>query len=324
MMTDARLIDLDRIQLSSYAETIIVTGGYGGIGAECVRALHNTHPNALIVVAGRNEQKAKTFARALSPNVAGARVNLSSLADVDVFAKSIVARANQDLPPIKALICNAGTQAGMGKMNVSEDGLEETFAVNHLAHMHLTMTTLPAYQDHSRLIVVSSGTHDPKSMEGRFNKPVLLASEDLADPQNRQTAKTNSLVRYSTSKLCNLLFAYEFARRAEELAPNKSIDVLAYDPGGVPDSDLMRGTNPLAKRVMTAPWLIKLLGVTTRTPDEAGRHLAALLHNAVEDNPSYWRGPDQRRSFEASYDVETAQRLWDQSSALIDRVLRSS
>ena len=317
---DDRLRDLNRLEAATFDGTIIVTGGYGGIGAEAVRALHRAHPRALILVAGRNERKAHAFAASLPPNVAGARLDLAALGEVDGFADDIGRRvASGAIPPIRALVCNAGTQAAPGGMEVTEDGFEATFAVNHLAHMRLTLRLLPHFSDRARLIVVSSGTHDPTTMEGRFNKPVLRSAAELADPNHPATAKTNSIVRYSTSKLCNLLFAYEVARRADELVPSKRIDVLTYDPGGVPGSDLLRGMNPLAKHVLTAPWLMRLLGVTIRTPSEAGGHLAVLLDQDAGDEPSYWQGPTRSRSSDASLDADAARRLWDESEALLER-----
>ena len=315
-----RLSDLNRIEAAAFDGTVIVTGGYGGIGAEAVRAMHQSHPRALILVAGRNETKARAFAASLPPNVASARLDLAALGDVDEFAEDIGRRvASGAMPRITALICNAGTQAAPGEMVITEDGFEATFAVNHLAHMRLTLCLLPQFADRARLIVVSSGTHDPAKMEGRFNKPVMRSAAELADPNQLATKQTNSIVRYSTSKLCNLLFAYEVARRADELLPGKRIDVLTYDPGGVPGSDLLRGMNPLAKRVLTAPWLMRLLGVAIRTPSEAGEHLAALLERDAGEKPSYWQGPCRSHSSDASHDADSARSLWDGSEALLER-----
>lgn len=320
-----RFADLRRIDATACDGTIVVTGGYGGIGAEAVRTLHRSHPTSLIVVVGRNEAKAHSFAASLVPNVVAARLDLASLTDVDRFVAGIGQRITSGaLPPVIALFCNAGTQAAPGKMEMSADGFEETFAVNHLAHMRLTLGLLPSFADQARLIVVSSGTHDPATMEGRFNKPILRSASELADPNNPVTVKTNAIVRYSTSKLCNLLFAYEFARRADTLAPGKRINVLTYDPGGVPGSDLLRGMNPLAKRVLTAPWLMRLLGVTIRTPSEAGRYLAALMDRDAGDEPGYWQGPDRSRSSSVSRDQEAARSLWDESEDLFAGAIATS
>ncbi len=317
---DDRLCNLDRIDATGFDGTIIVTGGYGGIGAEAVHALHRAHPHLLILVAGRNETKAHAFAASLPPNVAGVRLDLADLGDVEGFADQISRRVvSGDMPRIRALFCNAGTQAAPGGIEVTRDGFEATIAVNHLAHMRLTLRLLPNFSDHGRLIVVSSGTHDPATMEGRFNKPVFRSVAELADPNHPATAKTSSIVRYSTSKLCNLLFAYEIARRADDLLPGKRIDVLTYDPGGVPGSDLLRGMNPLARRVLTASWLMRLLGVTIRTPSEAGGYLAALLEREASDEPSYWQGPTRSSSSAASLDAVAARTLWDESEALLER-----
>ncbi|MBY5932571.1 SDR family NAD(P)-dependent oxidoreductase [Tateyamaria omphalii] len=323
MTTVGSLMGMGQNDLAAFDKAILITGGYGGIGAEAARLLHATHPDALIIVAGRNANKAQAFAASCPPNVAGAKLDLASLPDVGRFALEYnVLVSTGVVPPLSALICNAGTQAGPGEMRVSEDGFEETFAVNHLAHMHLTLALLPSFANRARLIVVSSGTHDPNTMEGRFNKPILRNASVLANPLDPQTRNTNAIVRYSTSKLCNLLFAYEFARRAHDLAPNKVIDVLTYDPGGVPGSDLMRNINPLTKRILTAPWLMRLLRVTTRTPKDAGRYLAALLTQDVDHEPAYWQGPNRSRSSKTSLDPEHARALWDGSETLIQKALR--
>ena len=252
--------------------------------------------------------------------MAGVRLDLSDLGDVEAFADEISRGvASGAVPRIRALFCNAGIQAAPGGIEVTRDGFEATIAVNHLAHMRLTLRLLPHLCDHARLIVVSSGTHDPTTMEGRFNKPVMRSAAELADPNHPATAKSSSIVRYATSKLCNLLFAYELARRADNLAPGKRIDVLTYDPGGVPGSDLLREMNALARRVLTASWLMRLLGVTIRTPSEAGGYLAALLEREVGDKPSYWQGPTRSSSSAASLDAVAARTLWDESEVLLER-----
>jgi NAD(P)-dependent dehydrogenase (short-subunit alcohol dehydrogenase family) len=153
------------------------------------------------------------------------------------------------------------------------------------------MLTPPA-----RILVVSSGTHDP-------------STDESADGRRR----------YTTSKLCNLLFTYELNRTL-----GHGLTVNAFDPGLMPGSGLARDYPPLQRLAWRYlfPALRVLPGVrSTRT---SGRYLAALVTDARFDGVSgqYFDGPRPIRSSVDSYDRDKALDLWATSEELLTHATR--
>ncbi|MGV7428833.1 alanine-phosphoribitol ligase, partial [Mycobacterium kansasii] len=84
-------------------------------------------------------------------------LDLASLRSVRQFADSV---RQLDIPPLKALVCNAGLQL-VGGSHTTAEGYELTWGVNHLGHFALTQHLLDAVTVPARIVMVSSGTHDP-------------------------------------------------------------------------------------------------------------------------------------------------------------------
>jgi NAD(P)-dependent dehydrogenase (short-subunit alcohol dehydrogenase family) len=185
------------------------------------------------------------------------------------------------------------------------EGYEMTFGVNHLGHFALVCGLLDTLTTPSRIVVVSSGTHNPAKFTG-MPHPRYTSAADLARPTGEPTAEEGRR-RYTTSKLCNLLFTYELDRRLEHGA--QGVTVNAFDPGMMPGSGLGRDYPPLQRFAWryVMPALRFLPGVnSTRT---SGRHLAALAppcsnapprtprHRRREQpRPPRWRGSPATRA----------------------------
>lgn len=323
MADDFTLEDLSLNLAKTFQSAILITGGYGGIGLECVKFLVAARPDTLIIIVGRNAQAAHDAACEIGSNVVGVGLDLADLDAVAAFTRTFVARTQSGtLPPVETLICNAAAQSAMGQMNATKAGLERTFAVNHVGHHLLATGLIDAFAPKGRLIVVASGVHDPETTEGRMNKPVLMSASDLADPAIVKDKGMNAMVVYATSKLCNLLFAYEFDRRIPVFATNKTIEVFAFDPGGVPATGLMRDTSRILRTVIAAASpIFRVMGVTIRSPEAAGRDLANLVTVSPPNTrqASYWKGASVGRSSTQSYDEEAAALLWEETEELIRR-----
>jgi NAD(P)-dependent dehydrogenase (short-subunit alcohol dehydrogenase family) len=150
------------------AKRVVVTGGNAGLGYECAKGIAGAGPEWRVVLAVRSHEKGERAARAIAeetgnPNVEAMGLDLASLASVRSFARELARR--NDLLPLQALVCNAGLQVVSGT-TYTENGLEESFGVNHLAHFLLVNLLLRQLEAPARIVFVSSGTHDPERRTG--------------------------------------------------------------------------------------------------------------------------------------------------------------
>ena len=162
-------------------------------------------------------------------------LELASLTTIRQFTQDLAAA---DLPPLGALVCKAGVQV-VTDTTATTDGFEMTFGVNHLGHFLRAHLLLPRCVPRGRIIVVSSDTHDPAARTG-MPAPAYPSAEQLARAAPVPAGvKVGALgrQRYTTSKRCNVLCAYEFARRLH--ARQSAITVNALNPGLMLDTGLV-------------------------------------------------------------------------------------
>jgi light-dependent protochlorophyllide reductase len=295
--------------------TAIITGARSGLGLECARALLRSDPSWHVVLAVRDRSRGADAVSELGEphRCTVMQMDLASLASVRGFVESVGAVS---LPPLHAIVCNAGVQVVSGT-EWTEDGVEMTFGVNHLGHFALVQGLLDKLAHPARILVVSSGTHDPGKHTGMPN-PDYTSAAELAQPRVEQSAEDGRR-RYTTSKLCNLLFTYELDRRLGE-----GVTVNAFDPGLMPGSGLARDYPPLQRLAWRylLPALRVLPGVrSTRT---SGRYLAALVNDARFDGVSgqYFAGPRPIKSSADSYDHDKALDLWETSERLLTHAIQ--
>ena len=220
--------------MTQTTKTVLVTGGYGDIGIKAAGALAQSEQGWRVVIAGRDCEKAKAAARAIGPSADGMGLNLAALSEVRAFAKQLRNRIREgQLPPLHAVVCCAGMQT-QDLAARTTDGFEVTFGTNHLGHFLLVNLLLKDLVAPARVIMVSSGTHDPQKVEGRRNAPDLKTADLAAYPELPAAPKLSGLSRYSTSKLANLMVAYELdrrLRRSGRSTPAAPITANAFDPG---------------------------------------------------------------------------------------------
>ena len=178
----------------------MITGGSDGIGYVAAREL--ARMGATVVIAGRNNTKtAAAVARIIGEtgnrDVRYLLADLSSQGDVRRLADQV----KQQIPSLDVLVNNAGAIFLSNRRSV--DGIEMTFALNHLGYFLLTTLLLDLLKASTpaRIINVSSSSH---FSAGNFRL------EDLPKPGSNSGYRA-----YGRSKLCNILFTYELARRLE-------------------------------------------------------------------------------------------------------------
>jgi retinol dehydrogenase 12 len=193
-------------------KTVLITGATAGIGRITARELASR--GARVIFVARSREKADQTREWLHARTgASAEVvlaDLSSLAQVRSVARQVASRPEG----LDVLVNNVG--AVFGKRSESADGIEMTFALNHLAPFLLTNLLLPVLRraPEPRIVTVSSRAHVGAEM--RFD-----------DLEGR--ARYRGWAAYGHSKLANLLFTYELARRLE----GSGITANALHPGFV-------------------------------------------------------------------------------------------
>ena len=274
----------------------LVTGGSSGIGLETARGL-KAHFDVVGIV-GRNAGRLAAAAEDLRRG--GGRIetfqaDFASLRDVQRLADEV----KSSFETLSVLINNAGVWHR--DRVLSKDGYEETFAVNHLAHFLLTnelkellVTGAPA-----RVINVSSSMHvRPKSLEW----------DDLMFEK-----RWRGFMAYGHSKLANVLFSNELARRWEGLGVTSN----ALNPGNV-RSRITRN-NVFLNALHRSPFA-RLVIMTEE--DGAKTSLYVATDPELEDaSGRYFDKLRQSRASKYARDPEAGKRLWDVSELLVHEAL---
>jgi NAD(P)-dependent dehydrogenase (short-subunit alcohol dehydrogenase family) len=270
--------------------TVLITGGTGGIGKATAVGL--AAMGAHVTITGRDAGRAETAAREIGAAAGGAEVDafaadLSSQAEVRRLAAEVLAR----LPRLDVLVNNVGGY--WNTRHVTADGLERTFALNHLAAFLLTNLLLDRLRETApaRVVTVASNAQ----AMGRIDFDDLQGKRDYSGAR-----------AYNQSKLANVLFTYELARRlrgtavtANALHPGLvSTSFGAEDPGHA-----QRLFVPLLRPVMKSP----ARGAGTSI------HLASAPE-LEQVTGRYFANSRPRRSSSRSYDEDVAARLWQVSA----------
>jgi NAD(P)-dependent dehydrogenase (short-subunit alcohol dehydrogenase family) len=293
--------------------TAIITGASAGLGLQCAQALLEIDPSWHLVLAVRDPARGAAAMQELGQpdRCTVIRLDLASLESVRAFTECVKTAA---LPPLHAIVCNAGVQVVSG-IQRTVDGFEMTFGVNHLGHFALLQGLRGKLTTPARIVVVSSGTHDPNKHTG-MPHPAYTSAAELARPGSGGDDSNAGRCRYTTSKLCNVLFTYELDRRLDRGA--HGITVNAFDPGLMPGSGLARDYPPLQRFAWR--FLLPALRVlpAVRSTRTSGRHLARLVSDARFHGVTgrYFDGLKPTRSSPDSYDSAKADDLWQTSQHL--------
>lgn len=307
--------------------TALITGGHAGIGFECAKQLASRSRYNL-VLAGRSMERMEAAAQQLRTSY-GVKVSLlkldtSSLISVREAATEFRAMLESGkVDSFQSLLCNAGGR--FNALSYSPDGYETTFATNCLGHFLLIELLTDRMVDNGRIVFTASGTHDPETTDGKMVGVVVEPdAHALAEDGKDGKKPLSGGVRYSTSKLFTILYAYELDRRLRR--SGSSIASIAFDPGSVPETGLLR-TMPKPVQVLAKTslmkWIMKRMGVTQGSVSFSGASLAELAADSVYSNGSgkYFQSNagvlSATRSSTLSYDEQRALKLWNDSKTLV-------
>jgi len=307
--------------VAAETRTVIVTGATSGLGLRCAGTLAASG-GWTVLLAARDPAKLAAAAERIEMDIGRRcptlKLDLASLTSIRKAGEECARRLDSgELPPLRALVNNAGLQVH-GPMQRTGDGFELTFGVNHLGTFLFTQLVLPLFVSPARVVVVTSGTHDPAD-DGRIAPPLAIDATALALPGEDDARRLSGMKRYTTSKLANILFAYELARRHPELS------VAAFDPGPTPDTGLVR-TAPALVRGLLASTMVRrvlgLAGIQLNTVAGSGDAMARLVFDEVGWSASgrHYQAKGgrlvERRSSALSYDAALAAKLWGDSEGL--------
>jgi NAD(P)-dependent dehydrogenase (short-subunit alcohol dehydrogenase family) len=271
-------------------KTIVITGGTSGIGEVAAVAL--AKQGARIVLIARDPERAGitlSKLRNANPNERHTShlADLSQISEMRRTAKEIA----QSEPEIDVLINNAGALFNTRK--VTEDGLEMTFATNHMAYFVVTNLLLPNLKPGARIVSTASDAH----------KGAKLDFDDL-----QSAKKYSGFSVYGKSKLANILFNRELARRIA----GTGVTANCLHPGFV----ATRFGDQSGGIVSIAVKIAKPIGAIS--PEDGAKTIVYLASSPDVEGKSggyYYKNALATPTKEAQNDAD-AKRLWDVSAQL--------
>jgi NAD(P)-dependent dehydrogenase (short-subunit alcohol dehydrogenase family) len=273
-------------------KTCIITGATSGIGQSIAAGL--AAQQQTVVMLGRNPEKGAALIKQLEADTGNSNLHYFN---VDLCSqkqiRSIGNKIQKKFPTIDVLINNAAQWNS--KYELTEDGIEKQFAVNHLAYFLLTHLLYPSIRNspNARIINIGSDSHQ----YGKINFQNLNLQNEY-----------HGLKAYGQSKLANLLFSFHLHRIKRE----KEVSVYCVQPGLVKTDIGMKHTSLLH----SLAWkLRRLTGITT---EKAASNIIYLAtSNEVADHSGrYWDNRRPKPSSPLSQSREDAEKLWKLSEAL--------
>ena len=273
---------------------VLLTGATSGIGL--AGAVELARRGAQLVMVARSETKANEAVRRVRAAAGQAAVVDTLLADLasQSSIRQVASKALAQYPTIQVLVNNAG--AVYGTRRLSPDGIELTWAVNHLAPFLLTVLLLERLKASApaRVVTTSSAAHQG-------------ARIPFDDMSAERSWGGSGFRRYGETKLANVLFTVELARRLE----GTGVTANCVHPGVIATKLLLDYMN----LPVVGGALARTFGASPEKAATAIVHLAASAE-VERITGTYFDGRRVTRSSPASYDETLARRLWEASERL--------
>lgn len=278
-----------------HGKKVVVTGASDGIGRAAVRRYAEL--GATLVMVGRNEAKTRAAAQAIMSE-SGRRDITWEIADLSrqEEVRELATRLLSSHPVIDVLANNAG--AMFLDRQVTSDGFEQTFALNHLSYFTLTLHLLPA-------LAAAAATRGPARIVNVSSRAHENARPELSDLQ--LTSGFGGWRAYANSKLFNIWFTTALARRLDPA----QIVVQAMHPGVV--STRFATNNGRVGRLLRG-----LMDVVSVTPEQGADTLVWLSHapESAALPGAYWVKRAPKTPSRLARNADMADALWTQSATL--------
>ena len=284
---------MSRMTHSMHGKTVLITGGTGGIGRAAAIGLASM--GARVGITGRDRDRAGRAAAAIARESGNSAVDafvadMSSQAEVRRLAGDVLSA----YPRLDVLLNNVG--GFWAHRHVTADGLEHTFALNHLAPFLLTSLLVDRLKASApaRVVTVSSGAQ----AQGRVDFDDLIGERKYSGQR-----------AYSQSKLANVMFTYELSRRLE----GAGVTATVLHPGVTRTAF---GAEDPARAI--AP-IIAALRPFMRSPQRGADTAVYLASSPAAEGVTgrYFANRKAKKSHKTSYDTATTGRLWRVSADLV-------
>ncbi|MDA1647859.1 MULTISPECIES: SDR family oxidoreductase [unclassified Bacillus cereus group] len=282
---------------------IVITGATSGIGLAAAKVF--AERGAKLGIIARNEVKANDVMTQIENLTNGNAMvdiffaDMASQQSIRQVATEILERC----PRIDILVNNAG--ALFQTRQLTEDGLEMTWAVNHLGPFLLTNLLLGRLKESAPARVITTASHGHKMAKRGIDFGDLDAEQLYRGVKKFMGGPT---MRYAQSKLANILFTTELARQLE----GTGVSTYSFDPGLV-------ATNFNQDNGLVARLTMAAMKPFSRTPEEGAETLIWLAESTGVTNHSgcYYADKKIGKTSEAALDKDAAKRLWDISEKQI-------
>ncbi|TGJ81877.1 hypothetical protein E0Z10_g6894 [Xylaria hypoxylon] len=326
--------------------TILVTGANGGLGSAIAEQIASKPELSayygLYTVRDPAHTPALTSALRHGPTHGHdiLALDLTNLDDVRSVADGIKVRVSTgEIPPIRALILNAGFQ-DFGKQSWTSDGLDTTFAANYLGHWLLTLLLLESLdREAGRIVIIGSQSHDPndpRNVRGKaFKDPKYktfvsdaAGFEAIAkgtwSPATEDSTFRGGFRRYGASKLFLIMMQHELQARLNADPTLSKVSILGVDPGA-----MISGMQRLA------PWFIRVLifkviyplvlhlnpngpvRSTSRSADDILEATFAVGEEGLSLKDKYFDGREPLKTSEESRDPAKRELVWKETVKLV-------
>ena len=280
-------------------KTVVITGASDGIGKAAARAY--AAAGASVVMLGRNEAKTIAAAQAIMSGLSSASSRRSVTWEIADLSRQqavheVADRLLERLPEIHVLANNAG--AMFLDREVTTEGFERTFALNHLNYFTLTLRLLPR-------LVAAARPGEPARVLNMSSRAHKNARPDLSDLQLER--KFGGWTQYANTKLYNIWFTRALSRRLE----STQVVTQAIHPGVV--STRFATNNGRLGRLLR-----RVMDVVSVTPENGADTLVWLshAHEALDSSGEYWVKRSRETPSRTARDDARAEQLWTTTSTL--------
>lgn len=277
-------------------KTVLITGATGGIGFATARELASRGYE--VILHGRNRQKTEAARDQILAEQPAAKLKIVM---ADLGQLNEVRRLGEEVrilaPTLDVLINNAGIWNS--KQELTAEGIEKVFVVNHLAYFLLSHLLLPSLRnapDNGRIVCVASDSH--KQIKGMFFDNINL------------DGNYHGLRSYAQSKLANVLFCYEFDRQRKSTDPT----IYAVQPGLVQTDIGLKGNTWLH----SLAWKVRRKMSGNKTPAQGAATSVYLASSpeVADQSGKYWDNCAPKQSYSSSYNKDEARILWETSEEM--------